>query len=140
MEERVKNFFAMSGYKMTKQRKTILKILMESKKCLSAEEIYLKAKEINSRICITTVYRTIELLASYNMLNKIDIGDNKYRYEINSNTHYHHIICMECKKMLRFQGCPVYDFEKSIKTQTRFKIVTHRLEVYGYCPECQGAV
>ncbi|NLY42799.1 MAG: transcriptional repressor [Clostridiaceae bacterium] len=136
----IKDFFAASGCKMTKQRKAILEILMDSRTCLSAEEIFIKAKNINPNICLTTVYRTIELLASYRMLNKIDIGDNKYRYEINSNTHYHHIICMGCKKMFKVQGCPVPDFESSIRAQTKFKIIGHRLEVYGYCPECQGTV
>ncbi|WP_094551200.1 Fur family transcriptional regulator [Petroclostridium xylanilyticum] len=140
MDNRLKNFFTDRKCKITKQRKAILNILSQSNTCLSAEEIYLEAKKLNPGTCLTTVYRTIELLSSNNMLNKINFGDNKYRYEINSNLHHHHIICVGCKKMIEIEGCPVADFEKSIKNQTQFKITGHRLEMYGYCPDCQQAI
>ncbi|MDK2800179.1 MAG: Fur family transcriptional regulator, ferric uptake regulator [Clostridiales bacterium] len=140
MDNRLKKILTNQNYKMTKQRKAILQILSESDTCLSAEEIYLQAKKLNPSTCLTTVYRTIELLAENNLLNKVNFGDNKYRYEINSSLHHHHIICLGCKKMIEITECPVSRLEKNIKTQTQFKITGHRLELYGYCPDCQQAI
>ena len=137
MEKVLKSYLAKQGCKMTKQRKAILDILSNTSTCMSAEEIYLKVKKISPSTCLTTVYRTIELLASKNLLNKIDFGDNRYRYEINTNLHHHHIICLGCKKIMRLEGCPVKEFEKKVSTKTNFEITGHRLELYGYCPECK---
>ncbi|MGE4284542.1 MAG: Fur family transcriptional regulator [Clostridia bacterium] len=137
MDRRIAKLLISQKCKLTKQRKAILEILSQNKKCLTAEEIFMEVKKINPTTCLTTVYRTIELLSSKNMLRKIDFGDNKYRYEINTNSHRHHIICVGCKKMIEIEGCPVSDFEKNVRNQTQFKITGHRLEMYGYCPQCQ---
>ena len=137
MEKLLKNYLASQGCKMTKQRKAILDVLSNSNTCMSAEEIYSKVKTIRSSTCLTTVYRTIDLLASKNLLNKINLGDNRYRYEINTDLHHHHIICLECKKIVCLEGCPVEEFEKTVGTKTDFKITGHRLELYGYCSDCK---
>lgn len=140
MRKNLKSLLSDKGFKMTKQRKAILDILSEAETCMSAEEIFLEVKENSPSTCLTTVYRTIELLVSNNLLNKLDFGDNKYRYEINSNYHHHHVVCLNCKKIICLEGCPVQEFESKIGARTDFKITGHRLELYGYCPECQESM
>ncbi len=137
MQKFIKNQLKQKGFKMTNQRKMILQVLENTDTCLSAEEIFMLVKDINPSVCLTTIYRTIEILIKNNLLTKIDVGDNRYRYEIRTNKHHHHAVCLKCKKMICLEGCPMDYFEKQIKDKVNFTITGHRLEFYGYCLECK---
>jgi len=50
---------------------------------------------------------------------------------------YQFVICMGCKKMLTIEHCPLENFEKALEKETDFVIAGHKLDVYGYCSECQ---
>lgn len=134
MEE---NILTKKGYKNTKTRKAILDVLEESDGFLSAEEIYLHAKQVHASLNLSTVYRTLDLLKEKDMLVKIMIEDGKARYQIKENEHHHHLICLNCYKKVPLEYCPLQEMEKELKDKTDFEIINHRLELYGLCPECQ---
>lgn len=134
-EERLKE----SGLKRTKQRTAILDIFSESDQPLPAEQIYLLLKENNISVNISTVYRTLEIMAEKGLITKISIvGDSRSLYEYNRMLHRHYLVCLGCKKIVAIHHCPLEAYEKSLAAETQYTIAGHRLDIYGYCPQCRA--
>lgn len=127
------------GYKMTPQRKEILKIFEEQEGHMSAEDVYgfLRAQE--SEIGLATVYRTLELLSALGLLVRVDFGDGCARYELNSGQRHqhHHLICLQCKKVMEFEEDLLEELEADIALKSGFEIENHEVKFYGYCRECR---
>ncbi len=133
----IKGNFADKGYKITKQRSDIIKVLAVSKHCMTAEEIFFEVKKLNPSTNLSTIYRTVDLLCKKGLLNKLNFGDNKYRYQAVSDRHSHHAICLNCKRTMELKECPVQELERKVCRDGSFKVTGHKLEVYGYCSQCQ---
>ena len=87
--------------RVTKHRTSVLRIIVESKQPISAEEIYLKLKENSISINLSSIYKILDSLSNKNIISKCILGDdNKTSYEITSSTHMHHLICKQCKEVL----------------------------------------
>ncbi len=137
LRERIKE----KKYKFTRQRQVVLQAFLDSReKHLSAEDVFAMVKDENPDIGLATVYRSLELFTSLDLLKKLDFGDGRSRYELNDrslNRSHHHLICLGCGKVVEFS----YDFQEGLKDQIErdngFQIVDSQLKVYGYCRECQ---
>lgn len=126
------------GLKNTKHRNAILEVIENSNQPISAEQIFLELKEKKNTINLSSVYRTLEVLVSRDIVIKTNItGDNRATYELNRLEHKHHLICSGCKKMFSIDGCPVEEYEKQLREKTGFDITGHKLEIYGFCKECK---
>lgn len=131
--------FRHSGLKFTKHRADILDILEKSDRPIPAETVYLELKEREVPIHLSTVYRTLDALSAKGILNKLSIsGDSRAFFEYNRKIHQHYLVCMGCKKILPVTHCPLEEYEKSLAAETHFVIEGHKLDIYGYCPECAG--
>lgn len=134
--------FREKQYKLTPQRQTILQAFIENQEQhLSAEDIYSIVRQKSPDIGLATVYRTLELLSDLEVLQKMDFGDGRSRYEINeANTphHHHHLICMSCGKVREFEDDLLETLETAIARKSNFLIMDHQLKFYGYCQECQA--
>ncbi|WP_028307250.1 Fur family transcriptional regulator [Desulfitibacter alkalitolerans] len=127
-------------YKLTPQRKTILKVLLDNEeKHLSAEDIYQIVKHHYPEIGLATVYRTLELLADIDILQKMNFDDGKARYEFSSHDehHHHHLICLKCGKVIEFNDDLLDVLEKTISEKKDFEVLDHKLKFYGYCSKCK---
>lgn len=125
-----------SGYKNTKQRNIIIRVLRNSKRPLTAEEIYLLIKKELPSVVISTVYRNMETLKS--IITKTVYSDGKARYELAKEKHTHHSICLKCKKSITIERCPIEAIEKNLREQNGFDVLEHKIEIYGYCKDCKG--
>ncbi|MFZ5973789.1 MAG: Fur family transcriptional regulator [Bacillota bacterium] len=127
-----------SGLKKTKHRTAILAILEESTRPIAAEQVYFALKEKDVSINLSTVYRILETLASKNLVAKQNIvGDGRALFEINRMVHKHYLVCVSCKKIQCIENCPLEAYEKSLEEETQYTIAGHKLDIYGYCPECK---
>jgi Fur family ferric uptake transcriptional regulator len=128
-------------YKMTPQRQVILQAFIESQEQhLSAEDVYTIVRQRSPEIGLATVYRTLELLSDLEVLQKMDFGDGRSRYEINeTNTphHHHHLICLACGQVLSFEDDLLETLETAIARKSNFLIVDHQLKFFGTCLACQ---
>lgn len=136
--EDYKEILSEKGLKYTKHRDAILKILDKSEKPLTVEEMFLILKENNNVTCLSTVYRTVEMFEEKELIVKINsFDDGKARYEMVSDGHKHHLICMHCHKRIAIDECPFEMFQKTLKENPDFEIIGHKFEIYGYCKECR---
>lgn len=129
-----------SNYRITGQRAAILEVMMDNRgKHLSAEEVLLKAREKMPNIGIATVYRTLDKLASIEVLYKTMFDEGRYRYELcDGGMHqHHHIICLECGRITEMEDDLLNILEQKIESKG-YEIIDHDLKFYAYCPGCRS--
>ncbi len=126
------------GLKKTKQRSAILEILQKNSQPVSAEQIFLELSEKKISASLSTVYRSLEAMAQKGVVTKINISsEGKALFELNTNMHRHYLVCLGCKKIIALDYCPLEGYEEKLEGETDFFIVGHRLDIFGYCPECR---
>lgn len=129
-------------HKITPQRKIVLQVFIENTgKHLSAEDVHYILRDKGYDIGLATVYRSLELLSEFTILQKIDFGDGCRRYELNTanpNAHqHHHLICIKCGSVSEFADDLLENLEADIMKKSKFKITDHQVTFYGYCSKCQ---
>lgn len=116
----------------------ILNILGQSDKPLAAEQVFSELKRRGVSANLSTVYRTLETLADKTIARKLSMaGDNRALFEYNRMVHSHYLVCLGCKKYLAINHCPLEHYEQSLESKTNYSITGHKLDIYGYCPECR---
>jgi Fur family ferric uptake transcriptional regulator len=127
-----------SGLKNTKHRASILEALERSEQPISADQLYAELRARKMSANLSTVYRTLEALYEKNLVLKVNIPEgDRTLYEFNRMVHKHYLVCLGCKKFLPIEHCPLRNYEKALEEKTDFAIIGHRLNVFGYCPDCR---
>jgi Fur family ferric uptake transcriptional regulator len=125
------------GYRLTPQREAVIKILLENpNQHLAAEDIYAMVRRTHPEIGMATVYRTLDLLSSEKIINQLNFEEGYSRYELESQTHHHHLVCLKCGKIREFSDNLLEKVEEEIALKYNFEIVGHLLKFYGYCSSC----
>lgn len=140
MKQKIKEKLEDSNYRMTGQRAAILEVMIDNQgQHLSAEEVLYKAREKMPNIGIATVYRTLDKLASIEVLYKSMFDEGRYRYELcDEGTHqHHHIICLDCGNITEMEDDLLNNLEQRIESKG-FKVIDHDLKFYAYCPACRN--
>lgn len=139
--EIIKDKLRDEGYKFTQQRKAIFEAMLEnSDKHLSCDDIFDLVREEQPEVGIATVYRTLQLFEKLRIVSKVDFDDGFSRYELGTEAEYHnhhHIICLNCGKIVEVQVDLLAALEDEIGKSEQFEIVDHNLKFYGYCSDCQ---
>ncbi len=128
---------------MTLQREQVLRVLLDNKdKHLSAEDVYNLVKQRVPDVGLATVYRTLELFSNFNIVQSVDFGDGRKRYEFsaenNDGHRHHHLICIKCGKIIEMNEDLLEDLEKRVNGYYDFTISNHELKIYGMCRDCAG--
>jgi Fur family ferric uptake transcriptional regulator len=123
------------GIKKTKQRDAVVRILESAESPLSAMEINARIEKTGETVWLSTVYRILELFTEKGIVLKTAVldGDMAY-YELNRHVHQHYAVCVDCHKIVPIVGCPIGDYQP--KLQGGFRVLGHRVEMYGYCKDC----
>lgn len=111
---------------LPKTRSKIIDILNKSNAPISALDLLTKIK-VNK----TTIYRELFFLLGSGLINEVDFGDKKKRYELKDQKHHHHLVCLNCKTVVDV------NIKESFNTPKDFKVIRHNLEFFGLCSSCQ---
>jgi Fe2+ or Zn2+ uptake regulation protein len=126
------------GYRMTAGRQAIVGILAKAEQPQSIQEIYDAILRQKKTINLTTVYRELDTLVQEGLCRSMQFGDRHARFEIAPTDHRHHLVCTECRTIEDVVMDHDLDHvEKTLKKQTKFKVLNHNLEFYGLCEKCQ---
>ncbi|MCB2355005.1 Fur family transcriptional regulator [Clostridium estertheticum] len=125
-----------NNIRVTKARKSILEIILQSSDAINANVIYDLLKKEDIKIDLSTVYRTLDLLESKKIVNKFDLGNNMYNYIINNNSHKHIIECDLCHKKMVID-CPIPQIEEQIKAKTGITLTESHVYLKGICKDCK---
>ena len=119
------------GLKMTEQRRVIARVLSDAADHPDVEQVYRRATEIDPRISIATVYRTVRLFEEAGILERHEFGDGRSRYEAASEAHHDHLIDVETGNVIEFVDDELEELQKRIAQRLGFRLVDHRMELYG---------
>lgn len=119
------------GLKMTEQRRIIARVLSEATDHPDVDQVYRRATEIDPRISIATVYRTVRLFEEANILEKHDFGDGRARYEEQTGDHHDHLIDVKSGRVIEFQDEEIEALQQRIAAKLGYRLVDHRLELFA---------
>jgi Fur family ferric uptake transcriptional regulator len=125
--------------RVTRSREEILEILRQRQRPWTPQEIL--GVLAPKRCDLATVYRTLTRFEELGLVQRVDLGDGRARFEIAEDQpgghHHHHLVCRDCSQILEIDDCIPADLEARVARQHGFRDVTHRLEFFGICPKCQ---
>ncbi len=116
---------------MTGQRRTIARVIESSPDHPDAEILYARACAIDPKISLATVYRTVKLFDEAGILDKLEFGDGRARYEDAERTHHDHLIDLDTGKVIEFVDPDIEALQEKIATKLGYRLTGHRLELFG---------
>ena len=133
------------GWRLTPQRQAILQVFQDLPKGehLSAEELYEKLKDGSEEtISLSTIYRTLKLMARMGILRELEFGEGRKNYEINQPYphHHHHLVCVKCNKMLEFKSDSILRVGSKVAKKEGYHLLDCQLTIQAVCPTCQRAL
>jgi Fur family peroxide stress response transcriptional regulator len=129
--------FREQEYRITPQRRALLKLLSVSEEHPSAAEIHEQLHERFPTMSLATVYKTLNLLKEMGEVLELGFGEDENRYDGKDPYPHPHLICVRCHKIID-QDMPEFDaLAQKVATNSGFRMTSHRLDVFGICPACQ---
>lgn len=117
--------------RMTEQRRVIARVLEAATDHPDVEELYRRASAIDSRISLSTVYRTVNLFEEAGLVTKHDFKDGRARFEQIPDEHHDHLIDIRSGKVIEFRNEEIEAIQEVIAKKLGYKLVDHRLELYA---------
>ena len=124
-------------FRITPQRLAVLRILASSEGHPTVDEIYKEVKAAFPTTSLATVYKTVSLLKELNEVLELGFPDGSNRYDGNNPVPHPHAICMKCKKIMDPALMSIEELSEEMSRKTGYKILHHRLDFFGLCPDCQ---
>ncbi|MGV0745767.1 Fur family transcriptional regulator [Mycolicibacterium sp. XJ870] len=122
----------------TRQRAAIADLLNETEGFRSAQELHDELRRRGQGIGLTTVYRTLQAMATAGVVDTLrtDTGESVYRRC--SDDHHHHLVCRACGSTVEVSGRDVETWAADVAREHGFSDVSHTIEIFGVCGECVG--
>ncbi|MBO5245353.1 MAG: transcriptional repressor [Selenomonadales bacterium] len=124
------------GFKVTPQRLAVYRTLAESKEHPSAEMIFSQLKETFPTMSLATVYKTVDVLAEIGLVQKLNVGEDSFRYDAWVDDHSH-IRCTSCGRVDDLAELDAAPIVNAASVGTDYKITGQQFYFYGVCKECQ---
>lgn len=128
---RIERLCTEHGLRMTGQRRTIARILSEARDHPDVEEVFRRAHAVDSRIALSTVYRTVNLLEKKGILERHEFGHGRARFEEAARGHHDHLIDLATGRVIEFKNEQIEAIQERVAAELGFRLVGHRLELYG---------
>lgn len=128
---RIEKLCIEKGLRMTQPRRVIAKVLSDSEDHPDAEELHRRANAMDNSISLATVYRTVKLFEDYDIIARHDFRDGRARFEELPKDHHDHLIDVKSGEVLEFHNEEIERLQEEIAAKLGYKLVDHRLELYG---------
>ena len=116
--------------RMTSQRQIIIQVIEESDDHPDVDQLYLRSVELDNTISIATVYRTVKLLEEAGLIERLEFGDGRSRYE-EAGEHHEHLVDIETGEVHEFYNEELETMKTEIARDMGYDLIDHRLELYG---------
>jgi len=126
------------GMRVTSKRNIICEVLEKSGGHLNAEEVYHLAKKKDKSIGVATVYRTLKIMKDAGVIEGQTFGQDYNRFESPTKDHHDHLVCTSCGKIDEFVNEKLEEMKEKVSEKNHFKMLSHKLEIYGLCADCQA--
>jgi Fur family ferric uptake transcriptional regulator len=139
LREQFDEYVRKHGLKSTQQRDVIVDLFLRSSGHISIDDLWSKVRRRNPKVGYATVYRTMKLLTDAGIAAARQFGDGQTRFEVSSDHHHDHLICNQCGLILEFENDAIEKLQEEMaESLGGFRLVRHKLELYGICPKYAG--
>ena len=129
-----------AGKRLTAARRAVADAIAREEGHFTAEDVLDAARARQRSVGRATVFRSLELLADLHLVERVDLPSGEHAYvACEPDAHHHHVVCSVCGKSTEVGELGLGPILQRIESSTGFAIESHRLEVFGICPECQAA-
>ena len=129
--DRIEKLCIEKGMRMTEQRRVIARVLSVAHDHPDVEELHRRAHALDPHISIATVYRTVRLFEDAGILTRHEFLGGRSRYEEAPETHHDHLIDMKTGKVIEFVDPEIEALQTAIAQRLGYRLIDHRLELYG---------
>jgi Fur family transcriptional regulator, ferric uptake regulator len=123
----------------TRQRAAVAALLNEGEDFYTAQKVHELLKRRGEQVGLTTVYRSLQILADAGEVDVLRTSDGETAYRRCSQEHHHHLVCRGCGRTIEVAGPAIERWARTIATNNGFTDVSHTLEIFGTCPTCARA-
>jgi len=124
------------GLRATRTRLIVLEVLARSTEHLKVAEVHRRARQIDGRVGLASVYRTMELLSRLQLVKHVHVDHRHRHYARISERHGHHLVCNGCGLVVEFNDCQLERLTRALARRTKFRIEGHCMDFFGQCRDC----
>ncbi len=137
IQERLNDFIRRKGLRRTAQRDTIIKAAFSKDEHFTADELFERARKLDSETSRATVYRTLSLLVEAELLREIDIGDNQTTYDPNflEKPYHNHLVCIDCGRVVEFEDSHLEVLNDCVTRRLGFTPVRQSIKIEANCEQ-----
>jgi len=125
------------GMRVTHQRALIMEIIRKGRGHLDADEIYRRAREKETRLSLSTVYRTLQMLKKLGLVEELHFDEEHHHYEVKPSVEHHHLVCLGCGRVIEFHYPLSRYLRKKVPEAKDFDITETEIRMTGYCAKCR---
>ena len=119
------------GLRMTEQRRVVARVITAAEDHPDVEELYARAVAVDPKISLATVYRTVKIFEEAGLLEKLEFGDGRARYEDAERDHHDHLIDVNSGEVIEFVDPEIEALQERIAARLGYRLIGHRLELLG---------
>ena len=124
------------GYRITPQREYVVDIMANSRRHMSAEEIFKKLQTRTQVTNISTVYRSLDLLWKEGFALRNDLGENTIVYSIKEHGPHIHLVCRNCNLVIESKPDILTSLYEELNSEHGFKADLEHITIFGLCADC----
>jgi Fur family ferric uptake transcriptional regulator len=128
-----------SPYRTTAPRRAVARLIADHDGHFSAAELVAEARERRLAVGRATVFRTLEMLAELDLVERIDLPSGEHAYVACEPAHHHHVVCSSCGRTADIDDAGMRAVVREVARRTGYRVDEHRLELFGLCPACQAS-
>ena len=127
---------ALSGRRITSQRRLLLKLIHEAGGHLDADELYRRARLLDATLSLSTVYRNLKLFKELGLIEERHFVEEHHHYEPRAAKEHYHLICLGCGRVTEFESPLVQRLKRAVARDEGFDVVAGEIHLKGYCAQC----
>ncbi len=127
-----------SDYRVTEPRRAVAQLIADQAGHFSAADLVAEANARRLGIGRATIFRTLDVLAELELVERIDLPSGEHAYVACEPSHHHHVVCSRCGRSHDIDDAGLRAVVRAVARRTGFRIDDHRLELFGLCPDCQA--
>ena len=126
-----------SGVRLTGPRRAVAELIAGQRGHFTAADLVDAAKARHPGLGRATIFRSLELLSSLGVVERLDLPNGEHAYVGCEPSHHHHVVCSNCGRSSDFDDADLSAVVDSVADRTGYRIDSHRLELFGECASCQ---
>lgn len=137
-KQKLEDYLRQEGHRVTPERFEVLDAVMTASGHFDADELFFNLKKNGSKVSRATVYNTLDILETCDLVFKTRLKDHGSRYEkAFGRAHHDHLVCVQCGKIVEFTDDNIERSQEAVAKKFKFRLISHSHQIFGVCPDCK---